>query len=254
MSTVKDKEHHFNGGTCADTVVLVDHPGGGRDDRLSRRLSERGFQIQWVCPGDGQALPEVTERLAGAAVYGGPQSVNDGHLHSFLDVERAWIERWLKSEKPFFGICLGGQMLAQVLGATVGTHEEGLHEIGYRKIEPVDGQNGFLGQALNVYHWHNEGFDVPRTAELLARGVDFPNQAFRYGSKTYGIQFHPEVTPHIFKRWIGEAGHMLANPGADPADRQTADGEAYDRALGDWLDSFLDHWIGYPEESEKEEV
>ena len=71
--------------------------------------------------------------------------------------------------------------------------------------------------SYNVYHWHNEGFDVPNSAELLARGSDFPNQAFRYGNNIYGIQFHPEVTPNIFKRWIGEAGHMLQHPGADPA-------------------------------------
>ena len=229
------------------TVLLVDHPGGGRDDRLSKQLTARGFGIKWICPGNGESLPEVESGFAAAVVYGGPQSVNDTRQHRFLAEEMAWIEKWLGNERPFFGICLGGQMLAQVLGAGVGRHDDGLHEIGYRCIEPADPNNEFLGQPMNVYHWHNEGFDVPLTAELLARGTDFPNQAFRYGKNSYGIQFHPEVTPRIFNRWISEAGHMLEHPGADPASQQDLDGEAFDQAVGDWLEIFLDTWIGCPD-------
>ncbi len=230
------------------TVILVNHPGSQKDDRASRLLAERGFNIQWVCPGDGEPLPEITEDLVGAVVYGGPQSVNDTNL-DYLRDEVAWIESWLKTERPFFGICLGGQLLAQALGARVIPHPEGLHEIGYRLIEPTNGSDRFLDRPLNVYHWHNEGFEIASGAELLAVGSDFPNQAYRYGSTAYGIQFHPEVTPEVFLRWIDEAGHMLEHPGAHSAEQQIQDGGDHDGPLGEWLDDFLDHWIGYPEKT-----
>ena len=84
---------------------------------------------------------------------------------------------------------------------------------------------------------------MPQTAQLLASGPVFPNQAFRYGEKAYGIQFHPEVTPAVFSRWIEEAGHMLEEPGAQPAEQHHAGAAEHDGAMADWLNSFIDHWL-----------
>ncbi len=225
------------------TVLLIDHPVGQRDDRASRCLAERGFALQWCCPGKGETLPASTDEHVAVVVYGGAESVNDLDEKHYLRAEIDWIERWLAGGKPYFGICLGGQLLARALGAPVGRHPEGLHEIGYVEIEPAPGANGFLAGPQHVYHWHNEGFEVPQTAQLLASGPVFPNQAFRYGEKAYGIQFHPEVTPAVFSRWIEEAGHMLEEPGAQPAEQHHAGAAEHDGAMADWLNSFFDHWL-----------
>ena len=226
------------------SVLLIDHPAGKRDDRLSRRLCESGYEVRWCCPGKGEALPEPDGRYRGAVAYGGPESVNDLEAYPYLAEEIRWIERWVAADKPFFGICLGGQMLARALGAEVTRHPEGVHEIGYVEIEATSTGNGFLPEKLFVYHWHNEGFTCPKGAELLASGPVFPNQAYRYGSNAYGIQFHPEVTRKVIERWTVECDPAIEErPGAHPASRQLADCARFDAALDRWCSQFLNDWL-----------
>jgi GMP synthase (glutamine-hydrolysing) len=224
------------------TVILVDHPVGQRDDRVSRFLGERGYKTKWVRLAAGEAAPEPSSDYAGAVVYGGPESVNDLTAYPYLKDEMDWIESWVAAERPFLGICLGAQLLARVLGAPVSRHAQGLHEIGYVEIEPTS-TCGFLSAPLSVYHWHNEGFEVPKSAQRLAAGPVFPNQAFRYGRKAYGIQFHPEVCQDVMARWIREAGEMLAEPGAQTAEEQLVGVKRHDEAMVAWLQGFLDRWL-----------
>src|SRR3546814_19264276 len=98
--------------------------------------------------------------------------------------------------------------------------------MSYGAVAPPPPADGFLGGPLHVYHWHNEGFEVPASAELLAAGPVFPNQAFRYGDRAYGIQFHPEVGRTVMQRWIAEAAHMLPEPGAQSVEEQLENGRA----------------------------
>lgn len=229
--------------TTNRTVLLIDHPVGKRDDRASRKLAERGYALEWCCPGKGEELPPADdERYCAAVVYGGPESANDDK--PYLKQELDWIEAWVARDQPFLGICLGAQLLARTLGARVARHDDGLHEIGYVPIAPTATCDGFLGGEMHVYHWHKEGFDLPAGAELLAVGPTFPNQAYRYGRAAYGIQFHPEVTAQVLQRWCREASEMLDAPGAHDAQRQIAEAQRYDAPMARWLDGFLDLWLG----------
>jgi GMP synthase (glutamine-hydrolysing) len=225
------------------TILLIDHPVGRRDDRASALLREMGYRTQWCSPGRGDRLPALDSGYAAAVVYGGAESVNDAATLPYLRQEIDWIGAWAESGRPFLGICLGAQMLAHALGGRVDRHEEGLHEIGYVKIDPTPPGTGFLEDSMHVYHWHNEGFEVPDCAELLASGPVFPNQAFRYGAKAYGIQFHPEVSRDVMARWMREAGHMLKEPGAHPSEVQLADSARYDASMAAWLRRFLARWL-----------
>lgn len=225
------------------TVILIDHPVGKRDDRASRYLATRGYRLEWSCPGEGDALPEVRDDHVGAIVYGGVESANDDAARPYIRAELDWIEEWLETGRPYLGFCLGGQLLARSLGARVEAHPEGLHEIGYVPVAAASGAAGFLNGVSHVYHWHKEGFAVPQGGELLVAGEVFPNQAFRHGP-AYGLQFHPEVSIPVMTRWMDEAGHMLANPNAHPRARQLADAERFDAPLEAWLHRFLDDWIG----------
>ena len=224
-------------------IIIVDHPVGKRDDRASSMLEERGYAIDWRRPAAGDALPEPDGDHAAALVFGGAEDLSKSQEVDYICQEKAWMKRWVDAEQPLLGLCLGAQMLAECYGGRVVPHPEGLHEIGYVEITPTPAAAGFLDQPMHVFHWHKEGFEAPAEAELLATGEVFPHQAFRIGTQAYGLQFHPEVTPQVFQRWIRDASHMLAEPGAHSGERQVKDAERFDGPLADWLAGFLDTWL-----------
>ena len=96
---------------------------------------------------------------------------------------------------------------------------------------------------MQAYQWHREGFDLPQGATLLASGEFFPNQACQIGKNAFGIQFHPEVTEAMNRRWAKKAAHMLSDPGAQSAEVQLEGRRKYDDEVRNWLDRFLDHWL-----------
>lgn len=236
------REGPVNPGPSNRTVLMIRHMRARSRDRVASGLTRRGLLVEWCCPAEGQSLPPADpERFAAVVVYGGAQSANDDS--HYIPAEIRWIEQWLKYEAPLFGICLGGQLLARALGGTVGPHPDDVHEIGYHPIRPTPAAGGFLAADLHVYQWHGEGFTVPDGSTLLAAGDAFPNQAFRFQRAIYGIQFHPEVTPDIVRKWFDEAGDHLDRKGAHSITRQLADMERFDMDSRDWLEQFLDRWI-----------
>jgi GMP synthase-like glutamine amidotransferase len=167
----------------------------------------------------GEALPAVTE-LGGIVAMGGPMGVGDGAEHPWLAGERALLAIAVARGLPVLGVCLGSQQLAAALGAEVRRGPE--QEIGLGRVEltPEGRADPVLGPAadgpgLPVVHWHGDTFDVPPGAARLASSDLYPNQAFRAGSRAYGLQFHVEVDRALADGWgphlppgveLGEAG------------------------------------------------
>jgi GMP synthase (glutamine-hydrolysing) len=224
------------------TVLLVVHQGTSDTGRLGRKLAARGYGLEVRCPMRGDPLPERLDGHVAAVVFGGPMSANDEHLPG-IRAELDWLPSVLDTGRPFLGICLGAQLLARVLGARVAPHPEGRAEIGYFPVSPTPAADGFLDGRLMVYHWHREGFELPRGAVWLAEGDSFPHQAFRCGAATYGVQYHPEVTGEIMARWLRSGAAKLTLPGAQPRDEQLAGHRRHDRGIDAWLERFLDRWL-----------
>ena len=224
-------------------VLLIQHMEDGREDRVASHLSRRGFALDWRNPARGDALPEDGADYAGVVVYGGIQSVNDAPRDTWIRVELQWIRRWVLDGGAYLGLCLGGQLLARSLGAEVGPHPDGLHEIGFVPVAPTDAGGDVFPGPLHVYQWHNEGFTVPDGGELLARGEVYPNQAFRIGDRAFGLQFHPEATAHMRGEWLDASAHMLDSPGAHPRSRQESDARCFDEPMEDWLLALIDDHV-----------
>ena len=227
-------------------VLIVLHQEHSTPGRVGRLLQERGHTLDIRRPRYGDPLPETLERHAGAVIFGGPMSANDPD--DFVKQEIDWISVPLRENKPFLGLCLGAQMLAKHMGASVWTHPDGRAEIGYYPLVPTeDGREAEAHWGVpwpgHVYHWHREGFDCPAGARTLATGDDFPTQAIGVGPAAFGFQFHPEVTHAMLCRWTVRASERLAMPGAQNRERQIEGRFMHDPHVVRWLDRFLDSWL-----------
>ncbi len=221
------------------TILCLYH-ATQRNDRVSRLLKSMGYNLEWINPVRSEALPTDLDRYLAVVVYGGEHSVNDPVAHVAL--EQDWINRWIALDKPYLGICLGAQFLAKSLGANVRRHHQGLLESGYTLIKPVSGKNRLIEQAMYVFQWHNEGFDIPPGTHRLAAGNRFANQAFTRAPHVIGLQFHPEVTPAVMLQWFHEGGHMLTSPGAHTAEAQLRDARVFESTIEGWTRTFLRQW------------
>jgi GMP synthase (glutamine-hydrolysing) len=151
----------------------------------------------------GEPLPQ--EQVSALIVMGGPMSANDD-LPGLQD-ELALIERSLKEDVPVLGICLGSQLIAKALGATV--YRNAQLEIGWEPVWLTDAGKadalfGGMESPQIFFHWHGETFDLPAGAEWLAYSEKCRHQAYRYGRQVYGIQFHPEITAEMIADWCGQ--------------------------------------------------
>jgi len=153
-----------------------------------------------------EPIPDPT-RYDALIVFGGPQNANEEEKYPYFVQEMNVLHRAVEQEVPILGICLGGQLLARVLGGTVERHT--LTEIGFSEVQETDeGRRdplyaGLAEQQL-VYQWHEDTFTIPPGAVRLATSEKTTNQAFRYGRATYGLQYHIELTPEMLDTWLHE--------------------------------------------------
>lgn len=229
------------GSASPGKILIVLHSEHSTPGRIGQFLRHRGHMLDIRRPCLGEALPATMSGHAGAIIFGGPMSANDSD--SWIAGEIDWIDIPLREGKPFLGVCLGAQMLAKRLGASVTAHGEGHVEIGYYPIRPTPAGASLGPWPGHVYHWHREGFDLPSGAELMATGDTFENQAFRFGACAFGIQFHPEVTRLTMHRWTVLGAHRFSMPGAQNREQHLAGQLVHDHPVKDWLGRFLDRWL-----------
>ena len=223
-------------------ILIVLHQKNSTPGRVGQILAARGFELDMRRPRFGEALPRTMDAHDGAVIFGGPMSANDND--SYVRREIDWISVPLRAQKPFLGICLGAQMLVRHLGASVAPHPGGQAEIGYYPLTPTAEGAALLDWPKRVYQWHREGFDLPRGAQLLAKGSGaYPHQAMRWGPAAFGIQFHPEVTHAMMVRWTTKAAPRMRLPGAQKRQDHFAGRFIFDPAVRLWLSRFLDIWL-----------
>jgi len=183
--------------------VIFETPG-----LLSLWISQRGDSLRMTYFFGDVVLPSV-EDFDVLIVMGGPMSVHDEALFPWLRSEKALIAAAIGAGKKVLGICLGAQLIAEVMGGRV--YPNPVKEIGFWPVRWTGEAMG--GREEEVFHWHGETFDLPPGAVLLASSAGCVNQAFRVGENVLGLQFHPEVTPEIIGDMIRFEGHELAEEG-----------------------------------------
>ena len=144
-------------------------------------------------------------------IMGGPMSVNDENKYSWLIKEKLFLKKMIDQNKPVLGICLGSQLIANVLGSKI--FKNSFKEIGWYPVyKTVNSRlDDLFPDNFHALHWHGETFDIPEHAQFLASSNACRNQAFVYNNNIYGFQFHLEITPESIKNLIMNCKNELVD-------------------------------------------
>lgn len=208
-------------GTVRDmtaTALVVQNTPTGGPGRWEGWLTEGGLTLDVVRAHDGEPLPErLRPRYQALIVLGGAFLPDDDTRAPWLARTRELVGEALETDLPVFGICLGGQMLAQVAGGAVrgehGTPEFGSTELTLRQEAARDPLFQDLPQHPRAIENHVDAIvELPPGAAWLAQTDGCPYQAFRLGERAWGVQFHPEGAADRIPGWSVE---RLSRHGAD---------------------------------------
>lgn len=180
-------------------------------------LGDHGYKVTYLETGASNLTEIDPLKPDVLIVLGGPIGVYELDDYPFLKDEIALIEKRLLADLPTLGLCLGSQLMARALGASV--YPSGRKEIGWAPLILTQaGKTSPLcelaPELTPVLHWHGDTFDLPKGAVHLAASEEFTNQAFAWGKHCLGLQFHAEVTRQGLENWfIGHTLEINTTPG-----------------------------------------
>lgn len=196
-------------------AVAIQHVAFEDTGILAPLLAARGWQLQTLQAGIDRLDDAETADLL--IVLGGPISANDVHAYPHLRVLHALLRSRLAAHRPTLGICLGAQLVARALGASV--TPMGAKEIGFAPLSLTDAGLASPLRALvgiPVLHWHGETFTLPDGALRLAATPACAQQAFAIGHHLLALQCHPEVDATRIDTWLIGHADELQRAGIDP--------------------------------------
>jgi GMP synthase (glutamine-hydrolysing) len=196
-------------------AVAIQHVAFEDTGILAPLLAARGWQLQTLQAGIDRLDDAETADLL--IVLGGPISANDVHAYPHLRVLHALLRSRLAAHRPTLGICLGAQLVARALGASV--TPMGAKEIGFAPLSLTDAGLASPLRALvgiPVLHWHGESFTLPDGALRLAATPACAQQAFAIGHHLLALQCHPEVDATRIDTWLIGHADELQRAGIDP--------------------------------------
>lgn len=180
-------------------ILSISHASFERLGHIETWAHKKNHIIRKVNPYRGETLPKVND-FDFIIIMGGPQSMLRMKDAPYLADEIEFIKQALKLNKPILGVCLGAQLIAEALGAK--TERSPHQEVGMYLIELLDAAKDDpvfqqFPHKFEVMHWHYDMPGLPEGAVLLAKSEGCPHQAFRYGDRVYGLQFHFEMTENL---------------------------------------------------------
>ncbi len=187
----------------AGPILVLQHAGCEPPGAYEDELRARGVPLHRLVLDEEHELPDW-RAYRGILVMGGPMGAYEDSLHPWLGAEKQLIGEAVRAGIPYWGVCLGAQLLAAALGAHVAPGPR--PEIGVLTVEltPDAAEDPVFALAppsFSTLQWHSDTFELPHGAVRLARSALYEHQAFVVG-RAYGLQFHLEVTRSLAREWM----------------------------------------------------
>jgi GMP synthase (glutamine-hydrolysing) len=177
-------------------IAVLQHVGFEDAGIIGKLLIDDGHVLMHCHLYQQEAVPLITD-IDAVVVMGGPMSVSDETQFPWLKNEKEFLAAAIAANKPVLGICLGAQLIAEVLGARV--YRAAQREIGWF---PIDTSEAFLQSAYGevfakqfmAFHWHGDTFTLPEGALPIGSSAACACQGFVFSDRVIGLQFHLEMT------------------------------------------------------------
>lgn len=234
-------------------VHCIQHSDRVRPQGVVRWAAQRGVDLV-VTRIDRAPLPPIDE-VTRVIVLGGKMNTDDVAEYPWLDDERRWLgELVANPDVHMVGICLGSQLIAEVLGGSVTRatkREIGWHTLDRTAAGAASHVFGALPDRFDVFEWHGDTWTLPPGAELTATGSVCVNQAFSWRDRVHGVQFHPEFEYDRMRYMAATTSDDLTTGGAvQTAESFLARPERFDENAT-LLDTLLDRaLLATPEPSQ----
>jgi GMP synthase-like glutamine amidotransferase len=195
-------------------ILSMVHGPSVRAEVFEDVILAEGHELEEWSVIDDPAPPRAIEEYDAVLVLGGHMNVDQEERYPWLRGEDEVIRGLVERGVPFFGICLGGQLLAKATDARVARSPE--PERGFTRMTLTDDAAddpifGGLPRELDVFNLHGYAFETPPNGVELARSRVCA-QAFRVGDAAWGVQFHPEVRVEQVERWFDEEETVADGP------------------------------------------
>ncbi len=229
------------------TLLVLQHSGCEPPGVYEDELCDRGIGFERVVTSEAHGLPDW-RRHAAILAMGGAMGAYEEAAHPWLSAEKRLIAEAVGAGKPYWGVCLGAQLLAAALGARVAPGPA--PEIGVLEVELTDAAERdpvFAGapRSFRSLQWHGDTYELPAGATHLARSAAYEQQAFARGS-AYGVQFHLEVDGALAEVWEGVpdyAAELREHGGKDAPARMVAEVRAAEPETVPLARSLFARWL-----------
>jgi GMP synthase (glutamine-hydrolysing) len=201
-----------------DSLLVVQHEDDCPAGWLGEWMAGLGVVLDVCRPYRGDVLPTTMHGYDGLLVLGGAMGAGDDDHCDWLRATRDLIRVAAGDGVPLLGVCLGHQLVTAALGGTVVVNPQGralgITEVRRNDQGRVDPLLSAVQDGAVAVQWNNDVVaSLPDGATVLARDGRGDVQAARFTAQSWGVQFHPEVSPAIFRSWVAGDPDGKGTPG-----------------------------------------